>query len=100
METSKVRDDVSDRVRAIIASKDDFKETGNAKKQKAVEGKSTVNVTPSRSLLSVEATASTPVMAKVYPTVMPMPMAAPPLSSQENAEKNIALFFFREQVGF
>lgn len=97
---SKVRDDVSDRVRAIIASKDDFKETGNAKKQKAVEGKSTVNVTPSRSLLSVEATASTPVMAKVYPTVMPMPMAAPPLSSQENAEKNIALFFFENKLDF
>ncbi|KAJ6748862.1 HAT TRANSPOSON SUPERFAMILY [Salix purpurea] len=97
---SKVRDDVSDRVRAIIASKDDFKETGNAKKQKAVEGKSTVNVTPSRSLLSLEATASTPVMAKVYPTVMPMPMAAPPLSSQENAEKNIALFFFENKLDF
>nr|TKR71109.1 uncharacterized protein D5086_0000305330 [Populus alba] len=97
---SKVRDDVSDRVRAIIASKDDVKETGNAKKQKVVEGKSTVNVTSSRSLLTVEATAPTPVVAKVYPTVMPMPMAVPPLSSQENAEKNIALFFFENKLDF
>ncbi|KAG6753734.1 hypothetical protein POTOM_041732 [Populus tomentosa] len=97
---SKVRDDVSDRVRAIIASKDDVKETGNAKKQKVVEGKSTVNVPSSRSLLTVEATAPTPVVAKVYPTVMPMPMAVPPLSSQENAEKNIALFFFENKLDF
>ncbi|KAG6752760.1 hypothetical protein POTOM_042798 [Populus tomentosa] len=97
---SKVRDDVSDRVRAIIASKDDVKETSNAKKQKVVEGKSTVNVTSSRSLLTVEATAPTPVVAKVYPTVMPVPMAVPPLSSQENAEKNIALFFFENKLDF
>lgn len=65
-----------------------------------MEGKSTVNVTSSRSLLTVEATAPTPVVAKVYPTVMPMPMAVPPLSSQENAEKNIALFFFENKLDF
>ncbi|KAJ6976841.1 hypothetical protein NC653_028879 [Populus alba x Populus x berolinensis] len=31
---------------------------------------------------------------------MPMPMAVPPLSSQENAEKNIALFFFENKLDF
>ncbi|KAJ6881582.1 hypothetical protein NC651_028239 [Populus alba x Populus x berolinensis] len=31
---------------------------------------------------------------------MPMPMAVPPLSSQESAEKNIALFFFENKLDF
>lgn len=92
---SKVRDDVTDRVRAIIASKEDVKETSSTKKQKLVELKSPGNVSASKPLVSTEV--ASPV-AKVFPTVTPM--APPSLNNQENAERSIALFFFENKLDF
>ncbi|KAJ4850379.1 hypothetical protein Tsubulata_017620 [Turnera subulata] len=95
---SKVRDDVTDRVRAIIASKEDVKEpTPTVKKQKLVEAKSPGNVPPIKGLPPVEA-AQPPPVAKVYPTVIPV--APSSLSNQENAERSIALFFFENKLDF
>ncbi|GMN44473.1 hypothetical protein TIFTF001_013676 [Ficus carica] len=92
---SKVRDDVTDRVRAIITSKEDVKETSSTKKQKLVELKSPGNVSASKPLVSTEV--ASPV-AKVFPTVTPM--APPSLNNQENAERSIALFFFENKLDF
>ncbi|KAH7538151.1 hypothetical protein FEM48_Zijuj03G0168600 [Ziziphus jujuba var. spinosa] len=93
---SKVRDDVTDRVRAIIASKDDVKETPSAKKPKLVEVKSPPNVSASKPLISVDS--ASPVV-KAFSTVSPV---APPHSfnNQENAERSIALFFFENKLDF
>lgn len=93
---SKVRDDVTDRVRAIIASKEDIKETSSTKRQRPAEPKSPPNISASRSLIAVDTAAP---LAKVYPTVAPL-MAPPSLSNQENAERSIALFFFENKLDF
>ncbi|EXB72473.1 hypothetical protein L484_011475 [Morus notabilis] len=92
---SKVRDDVTDRVRAIIASKEDVKETSSTKKQKLVEVKSPGNVSASKALVSTDTTSP---VAKVFPAVTPV--APPSLNSQENAERSIALFFFENKLDF
>ncbi|XP_024176820.1 uncharacterized protein LOC112182545 [Rosa chinensis] len=94
---SKVRDDVTDKVRTIIASKEEVKETSSSsKKQKFVEVKSPpVSVSPVKALMSVE-TPST--IQKVFPTVTPM--APSSLNNQENAERSIALFFFENKIDF
>ena len=92
---SKVRDDVTDRVRAIIASKEEVKETSSTKKQKLVEVKSPANVAATKSLLATEVTSP---IAKVFPTVTPM--APPSLNNQENAERSIALLFFENKLDF
>ncbi|PON96897.1 Ribonuclease H-like domain containing protein [Trema orientale] len=92
---SKVRDDVTDRVRAIIASKEEVKETSSSKKQKLVEVKSPGNVSASKVLVGPEMTSP---MAKVFPSVTPM--APPSLNNQENAERSIALFFFENKLDF
>ncbi|CAL9008817.1 unnamed protein product [Prunus brigantina] len=92
---SKVRDDVTDRVRTIIASKEEVKETSSGKKQKLVEVKSPGNVSASKALMSFDT--PTPIQ-KVFPNVTPM--VPPPLNNQENAERNIALFFFENKLDF
>lgn len=95
---SKVRDDVSDRVRAILATREEFKETSSGKKQKIAEVK-TIENAPSmstcKSVVSMEAPSP---IAKVFPTVTPM--APPSLLNHENAEKSIALFFFENKLDF
>lgn len=93
---SKVRDDVTDRVRAIIATKEEVKETSSAKKQKLAEAKSLVNISASRTLMSVEASASP--VAKVFPSMTPMGSSS--ASEQENAERSIAMFFFENKLDF
>lgn len=94
---SKVRDDVTDKVRNIIASKEEVKETSSSsKKQKFTEVKSPpVNVSPGKALMSVETTSP---IQKVFPNVTPM--APSSLNSQENAERSIALFFFENKIDF
>ncbi|KAH7855150.1 hypothetical protein Vadar_021786 [Vaccinium darrowii] len=90
---SKVRDDVTDKVRAIIASKDDGKETSTAKKQKPVEAKSPVNSSASKVLISMDAPSP---IAKIFsPLTM---VASSPGNDQENAERCIALFFFENEL--
>lgn len=95
---SKVRDDVSDRVRAILATREEIKETSSGKKQKIAEVK-TIENAPSmstcKSVVSMEAPSP---IAKVFPTVTPM--APPSLLNHENAEKSIALFFFENKLDF
>ncbi|KAK4273920.1 hypothetical protein QN277_017223 [Acacia crassicarpa] len=92
---SKVRDDVTDRVRAIIASKEDVKENSSVKKQKLPEVKSPSPVSATKALLSIDA--ASPVM-KSFLTVSPM--TPPSVNHQENAEKSIALFFFENKLDF
>ncbi|PSS28569.1 Protein FAM83H like, partial [Actinidia chinensis var. chinensis] len=92
---SKVRDDVTDRVRAIIASKDEVKDTSSAKKQKPEEAKPPVNTSASKGLVSVEA--ASPV-AKVFPSIAQL--GSSPANDQENAERSIALFFFENKLDF
>lgn len=93
---SKVRDDVTDRVRSIIASKEDYKETSVVnKKQKVAEVKSPINISASRPLVSVEAASP---ITKIFPPVMQTDTA--PVNDQENAERSIALFFFENKLDF
>ncbi|XP_044467392.1 uncharacterized protein LOC123197253 [Mangifera indica] len=92
---SKVRDDVTDRVRAIIATKEDVKETPVTKKQRVAEAKSPGNISASKSLMPLDVPSPS---TKVFPTVTPMGNS--PLSSQENAERSIALFFFENKLDF
>ncbi|KAI9077531.1 hypothetical protein K1719_040463 [Acacia pycnantha] len=92
---SKVRDDVSDRVRAIIAPKEDVKENSSVKKQKLPEVKAPSPVSATKALLSIDA--ASPLM-KSFLTVSPM--TPPSVNHQENAEKSIALFFFENKLDF
>ncbi|KAA8539998.1 hypothetical protein F0562_026690 [Nyssa sinensis] len=92
---SKVRDDVTDRVRAIIASKEEGKETSSAKKQKLAEAKSPGSISASKTLISVEAPSP---IAKFFPFITQV--GPSPANDQENAERSIALFFFENKLDF
>ncbi|KAF8413281.1 hypothetical protein HHK36_001257 [Tetracentron sinense] len=93
---SKVRDDVTDRVRAIVALKEG-KEAASAKKQRLAEAKSPGpgNISAGKALMSMEAASP---IAKVYPSST----QAGTTSSydRENAERSIALFFFENKLDF
>ncbi|KAL6320614.1 hypothetical protein AAG906_008614 [Vitis piasezkii] len=92
---SKVRDDVTDRVRAIISSKEDGKETSSAKKQRVAEAKSPGNYSAIKALMSVETPSP---IAKIFPPITHM---GPSSSNDgENAERSIALFFFENKLDF
>lgn len=91
---SKVRDDVTDRVRAIIAVKEEGKEIPLPKKQKLVEPKSPVSTSMGKGSIILEA----PPMLKAFPSVMPI--VSSPASDQDNAERSIALFFFENKLDF
>lgn len=93
---TKVRDDVTDRVRAIIAQKEDIKESSCVTKPKLVEAKPPGNISMVKASMPLESVVSP--IQKVYPTVTQM--APPSLNNQENAEKNIALFFFENKLDF
>ncbi|XP_027366755.1 uncharacterized protein LOC113873010 [Abrus precatorius] len=92
---SKVRDDVTDRVRGIIASKEEVKETPSAKKQKLAEVKSPGNLSATKAIVSLDA--ASPIM-KIFPTGNSMTPSS--TNNQENAERNIALFFFENKLDF
>lgn len=92
---SKVRDDVTDRVRAIIASKEDVKETPIVKKQRVAEAKPVGIVCSSKSLMPLETPSP---VTKVFATMTPMGNSS--LNNQENAERSIALFFFENKLDF
>ncbi|XP_058096049.1 uncharacterized protein LOC131241284 [Magnolia sinica] len=90
---SKVRDDVTDKVRAIIAMKEEGKEAASAKKQRLAESKSPGNISAIKALTSIE---MTPPIMKIFPsgpTVVPQPS-----SDRESAERSIALFFFENKL--
>ncbi|OVA01901.1 zinc finger protein [Macleaya cordata] len=93
---SKVRDDVTDRVRAIIALKEEGKETASAKKQRIAETKPLANVVPTKpAALCVETTSP---ISKIFPSGTQF--APPSLSDRENAERSIALFFYENKLEF
>ncbi|XP_050226093.1 uncharacterized protein LOC126675492 [Mercurialis annua] len=94
---SKVRDDVTDRVRAIITSKDDTKEPSGTKKQRPAEAKSPGLLSVTKPLVTMDAVSASSA-AKIYPTAASV--APFSLTSQENAERSIALFFFENKLDF
>ncbi|XP_058100273.1 uncharacterized protein LOC131245081 isoform X2 [Magnolia sinica] len=92
---SRVRDDVSDRVRAIITLKEEEKEVSSTKKQQSAEGKASRNTPASKALVSMD---MMPPLAKIFPS---SPTVVPPSSTDwENAERSIALFFFENKLDF
>lgn len=96
---SKVRDDVTDRVRNIIASKEEVKEISSVKKQKLVEVKSPGNLSATKDLLSLETTSP---IVKIFPTSTTgiNPLTPTSTNNQENAERSIALLFFENKLDF
>ncbi|KAL8160480.1 hypothetical protein V2J09_002017 [Rumex salicifolius] len=91
---SKVRDDVTDRVRAILAAKEEVKETSVPKRQKLIEASSPINVQCNK-LVCLETPNS---FAKVFPSLSQNDYC--PSDDQENAERSIALFFFENKLEF
>ncbi|CAA0812966.1 hAT transposon superfamily [Striga hermonthica] len=86
---AKVRDDVSHKVREIIALKDDGKE----------------NPVPRRQILSpeVKSPPEPPIQSQALiakPVSSIMPLTIPPRDEHENAERCIALFFFENKLDF
>ncbi|PPS04937.1 hypothetical protein GOBAR_AA15739 [Gossypium barbadense] len=92
---NKVRDDVTDRVRAIISSKEDIKEIPSVKKQKIAEVRAPGNMSTGSKISPLETLSPA---AKVFPTVLSI--AASTLSDQETVERSIALFFFENKLDF
>lgn len=95
---TKVRDDVTDRVREIIALKDDIKETPTIKRPKTPEVKSPVAVgifSSGKALTSVEAA---PLIGKAFSSITSSSSST--RTDQENAERSIALFFFENKLDF
>ncbi|XP_010261476.1 PREDICTED: uncharacterized protein LOC104600301 isoform X1 [Nelumbo nucifera] len=92
---SKVRDEVTDRVRAIIAMKEEGKEAANAKKQRLAETKCPGNMSASKPLMPMEAMSP---ITKVFPSGSQI--APPPSYDRDNAERSIALFFFENKLDF
>ncbi|KAF5177059.1 hAT transposon superfamily [Thalictrum thalictroides] len=91
---SKVRDDVTDRVRAIIAMKEEGKEAASAKKQRLAESKPPMIIPTNKPLMSID----TSPLAKVFPSSTHM--GIPSSYEGENAERSIALFFFENKLDF
>ncbi|GJT28735.1 hypothetical protein Tco_0909010 [Tanacetum coccineum] len=94
---SKVKDDVTEKVRAILASKVNRKEIHIPKKRKQYELKSPIidTILPNRSLMDLE----TPIpVTNFFPNVTQSTPSN--LSDEENAERSIALFFFENKLDF
>ncbi|KAK4431384.1 hypothetical protein Salat_0900500 [Sesamum alatum] len=94
---TKVRDDVTERVREIIASKEDSRETSVIKMQKIPEVKSpvAVSISAGKTLMAVE---SAPLIGKVFSSITSSNSSS--RNDQENAERSIALFFFENKLDF
>ncbi|KAF8379654.1 hypothetical protein HHK36_029098 [Tetracentron sinense] len=94
---SKVRDDVTDRVRSIIAMKEEGKEAASAKKQRLAEVKfpGPGNLSAGKALMSMEAPSP---IVKVFPSSTQMGTTSS--LDRENAERSIALFFFENKLDF
>ncbi|KAH6822215.1 hAT transposon superfamily [Perilla frutescens var. hirtella] len=94
---TKVRDDVSDKVREIITSKDDSKETSTVKKQKLPEFNSplSVSIPAGKAFMAVE---KAPVTGKVF--LSTTALCSSSRNDHESAERSIALFFFENRLDF
>lgn len=91
---SKVRDDVSDRVRAILAAKEDVKETSVPKKRRLLDGSSPINIQCSKHVCLETPGSNTKVFSSLSQN------DSCPSDDQENAERSIALFFFENKLDF
>ncbi|KAK8936347.1 hypothetical protein KSP39_PZI013696 [Platanthera zijinensis] len=89
---SKVRDDVTDRVKSIIAMKEEEKEASNAKKQRLDDAKPPGIVSSPKPPVSAETAA-----AKLFPCPA---TAVRPTASPLDAERCIAEFFFENKLDF
>uniref|UniRef100_A0A1D1Y153 Seprase n=1 Tax=Anthurium amnicola TaxID=1678845 RepID=A0A1D1Y153_9ARAE len=91
---SKVRDDVTERVKAIIASKEEGKEVASAKKQRLTEAaRSPANNVSAVKVLSISAG---PPLAKFFPSNTTSRQPQPGL----DIERCIAEFFFENKLDF
>ncbi|KAK1324266.1 hypothetical protein QJS10_CPA01g02214 [Acorus calamus] len=91
---SKVRDEVTDRVRAIIAMKEEGKEAATAKKQRPSEAtKSPIITSSSKAIIPIEA--MSPMKNMFFSNAMVRPIQ-PPL----DVERCIAEFFFENRLDF
>ncbi|KAI3979289.1 hypothetical protein MKX01_007765 [Papaver californicum] len=112
---SKVRDDVTDRVKIIIASKEEGKESASNKKQRiAHENNNKSSSNANAAQLSMVAAVKPNVLAiETAPVavskmllgsgVVPQPVvgsAGGTLYDRENVERSIALFFFENKLDF
>lgn len=86
---TQVRDDVSDKVREILAMKEENKDDHTPKKQKPLQVKSLVSTFGNKALFSIE----TPSPSQIFSPITQ-------LNEEESAERSIALFFFENQVDF
>ncbi|KAL6533276.1 hypothetical protein OROMI_027388 [Orobanche minor] len=93
---TKVRDDVSSKVREILASKEECDDNPITKRQNIVpsEVKYPVAITISSGKALPSAMESPPLIGK------PFSSHPPSISDQENAERCIALFFFENKLDF
>lgn len=89
---SKVRDDVTERVKAIIAVKEEGKEAANAKKQRLSENKPPGIISNTKALIPFEAVSSS---TKLFPSSN----ANVPQASLD-PERCIAEFFFENRLDF
>ncbi|GAB4826290.1 hypothetical protein Ancab_040356 [Ancistrocladus abbreviatus] len=92
---NKVRDDVTERVRLIIAAKEDGREPVVTKRPKLGESNSPSNISASKPLLCLETPSP---IAKVFPSLAQLGCSSS--NDQENAERSIALFFFENRLDF
>lgn len=92
----KVGDDVTDRVRTIIALKEEGKEDVNAKKQRIAETKSSPNLSTVKQVAWIDTPSQ---IAKLFPGTTST-LSPQPSYDRENAERSIALFFFENQLEF
>ncbi|KAJ0962960.1 hypothetical protein J5N97_028082 [Dioscorea zingiberensis] len=89
---SKVRDEITERVKAIIALKEEGKEAANVKKQRLSETKSPGIIPNTKAVMPIEAVSPA---AKLFPTGT----AIVPQSSLD-PERCIAEFFFENRLDF
>ncbi|PKU63398.1 uncharacterized protein LOC110096813 isoform X1 [Dendrobium catenatum] len=89
---SKVRDEVTDRVKAIIAMKEEGREAATAKKQRLGEAKSSGMLSSSKILMQMDTTNP---MGKLFPSGI---IARP--QSPIDIERCIAEFFFENKLDF
>lgn len=92
---SKVRDDVADRVRSILAFKEEGKESPVSKKQNPTEAESPLSICAGKGLISANVP---PATRKFFPSITQLPTS--PTNDEDNAERSIALFFFENKLDF
>lgn len=92
---AKVRDDVSQRVRAILLSREDSKEPSNSKKQRQIEAISPLSISTGKTSLSLEEPSPNGMISPLVDQI-----DSSPANNEQDAERSIALFFFENKLDF